>query len=65
MRPIAIITGATAGIGRATAMALGRNNYDVVITGRRAEKLEGVEEDLFCDADTFEILLRLGQERLR
>lgn len=51
MRPIAIITGATAGIGRATAMALGRNNYDVVITGRRAEKLEGVEEEIRSKTD--------------
>ena len=46
MRQIAIVTGATAGIGRATAMALARNNYDVVITGRRAEKLESVEEEI-------------------
>ena len=44
MRPIAIITGATAGFGRATALALARNNFDVVITGRRSEKLESVEE---------------------
>jgi 3-hydroxy acid dehydrogenase/malonic semialdehyde reductase len=44
MRPIAIITGASAGFGRATAIALARNNYDVVITGRRSDKLELVEE---------------------
>jgi len=46
MRSIAIITGASSGIGRATAMALARNNYDVVITGRRSEKLERVEEEI-------------------
>lgn len=51
MRPIAIITGATAGIGRATAIALARNNYDVVITGRRAEKLESVEEAIRSKTD--------------
>lgn len=51
MRPIAIITGATAGIGRATAIALARNNYDVVITGRRAEKLEKVEEAIRSKTD--------------
>ena len=44
MRPIAIITGASAGFGRATAIALARNNYDVIITGRRSDKLELVEE---------------------
>ena len=46
MRPIAIITGASAGFGRATAIALARNNYDVVITGRRSGKLEKVEEEI-------------------
>jgi NADP-dependent 3-hydroxy acid dehydrogenase YdfG len=51
MRPIAIITGASAGIGRATAMALARNNYDVVITGRRSEKLDAVEEEIRSKTD--------------
>ena len=46
MRSIAIITGASAGFGRATALALARNNYDVVITGRRSGKLEKVEEEI-------------------
>jgi len=46
MRPIAIITGATAGFGRATAMTLARNEFDVVITGRRAEKLDSLEEEI-------------------
>ena len=46
MRSIAVITGATAGIGRATAIALAGNNFDVVITGRRAEKLKNVEEEI-------------------
>ena len=46
MNPIAIITGASAGIGQATAELLARNNYDIVITGRRAEKLEKLEEDI-------------------
>jgi len=51
MRPIAIVTGATSGIGRATAIALARNNFDVVISGRRAEKLEGVEEEIRSKTD--------------
>lgn len=51
MRPIAIITGATAGFGRATAMALARNSYDVIITGRRSEKLEKVEEEIRSKTD--------------
>ena len=51
MRSIAIITGATAGIGRATAITLARNNYDVVITGRRIDKLEKVEEEIRSKTD--------------
>jgi NADP-dependent 3-hydroxy acid dehydrogenase YdfG len=46
MRPIALITGASAGFGRATAEVLARNNFDVVITGRRSEKLESLEEEI-------------------
>ena len=51
MRPIAIITGASAGFGRATAMTLARNNFDVVITGRRSEKLDKVEEEIRSKTD--------------
>ncbi len=46
MRPIAIVTGASAGIGRATAETLARNDFDVVITGRRSENLESLEEEI-------------------
>ena len=46
MNPIAIITGASAGIGRATAMLLARNDFDVIITGRRVENLETLEEEI-------------------
>ena len=46
MRPVALITGATAGFGRATALTLARNDFEVVITGRREEKLESLEEEI-------------------
>lgn len=38
--PVALITGAGSGIGRATALALLKANYRVVLAGRRAEQLE-------------------------
>ncbi|KAA0696387.1 SDR family NAD(P)-dependent oxidoreductase [Halopseudomonas laoshanensis] len=38
--PVALVTGAGSGIGRATALALLRAGYRVVLAGRRAEPLE-------------------------
>jgi NAD(P)-dependent dehydrogenase (short-subunit alcohol dehydrogenase family) len=37
---VALVTGAGSGIGRATALALLREGYSVVLTGRRADALE-------------------------
>ena len=40
MSKITLITGATAGIGEACAHVFARERYDVIITGRRAHRLE-------------------------
>lgn len=37
---VAVVTGAGSGIGRAVALALAQDGYDVVLAGRRAEALE-------------------------
>src|SRR6266542_3026019 len=42
---VAIVTGGGTGIGRATALALGRNGYAVAIAGRRADRLEATVKD--------------------
>jgi len=46
MNQIALVTGASSGIGRATALLLARNNYDIITTGRRQENLETLEEEI-------------------
>ena len=46
MNKIALITGATSGIGRATAITLSENNFDVIITGRRKELLVDLKKEI-------------------
>lgn len=43
---IALITGATAGIGHETAFLLAQNNYNLILTGRRKERLESIKKEL-------------------
>ncbi|RFP66559.1 SDR family NAD(P)-dependent oxidoreductase [Hymenobacter lapidiphilus] len=42
----AFITGASSGIGRATAVALGRAGFKLVLTGRRLERLQELAREL-------------------
>ncbi|MBT2559486.1 SDR family NAD(P)-dependent oxidoreductase [Hymenobacter sp. ISL-91] len=42
----AFITGASSGIGRATAVALGRAGFKLVLTGRRLERLQELAHEL-------------------
>jgi len=46
MNRIAFITGATSGIGRATALKLAQHNFDIIINGRRNELLEQLEKEI-------------------
>jgi len=43
---IALITGATAGIGKASAELFAKNGYDLIITGRRQERLDEFSKHL-------------------
>ena len=46
MKKIVLITGATSGIGEASAKLFAANGYDIIITGRRAERLKALKEEL-------------------
>ena len=52
MNKIAFITGATSGIGTASAKLFAEHNYDVVICGRRAERLADLEKEI---KDAFDV----------
>ena len=46
MNPYAFITGATSGIGLATAKALAASHYDLVLAARNTEKLAQLKTDI-------------------
>jgi NADP-dependent 3-hydroxy acid dehydrogenase YdfG len=66
MSKIALITGATAGIGEACAHVFARERYDLILTGRRADRLEKIAEQLKREYNvkviisTFDVRVREG-----
>ena len=44
--PLALVTGATAGLGRALAIALDAAGYELVLTGRDPQRLDALRERL-------------------
>lgn len=49
MSKIAFVTGATSGIGRATALLLAKEGYNLIICGRRAERLKALSSEVGVD----------------
>src|SRR5690606_30944905 len=60
-----LITGASSGIGRATARALGKLGYRIVICGRRRERLEKLKSELETDVHILEFDVRNRDEVFR
>lgn len=46
MNKTALITGATSGIGKATAQLLAQKNYNIILCGRRQDRLDKLEKEL-------------------
>ena len=57
MNKTALITGATAGFGEATAKLFAANGYKVIITGRREENLEKLKNELENKTDVLTITM--------
>lgn len=51
MNKIIMITGATAGFGKATALLFASKGYDTIITGRRKDRLDELENELRTNSD--------------
>ena len=46
MTKTALVTGATSGIGKATALLLSQNGFKVIVTGRRKDRLKQLADEL-------------------
>ena len=56
MKKVALITGATAGIGKATACMFASKGYNLIITGRRLDRLIDLKNKLKQEDDSIRVL---------
>lgn len=56
MGKVALITGATAGFGEATAIRFANEGWDLILTGRRLDRLKNLQQQLKTASNRVEIL---------
>lgn len=56
-KKIALITGATSGIGLETARLFAQNNYNLILTGRRKKRLEEIQNEIESGSSAQVIIL--------
>lgn len=64
MNKIALITGATTGIGEATALILAHNNFDIIITGRRKQLLDQLKSRIEKETNAQVLALNFDVRKL-
>jgi NADP-dependent 3-hydroxy acid dehydrogenase YdfG len=62
-RKIAFITGATSGIGRASAIALANLGYNIIATGRRKERLDSLKDELPSGTELFTLVFDVRDQK--
>lgn len=60
---IALITGATSGIGRATARAFAMNHFKVILCGRREDRLAELQDELSQRTEVHTLLFDVRQKK--
>ena len=63
MSKIALVTGATSGIGKATAQILAKNNYKIILCGRREDRLLDLKNELSAFTDVYTLSFDVSDKK--
>ena len=63
MKKTVLITGATSGIGKATAELLAKNNFNIIICGRRKDRLIDLQSELSKTTNTHSLCFDVSDKK--